>query len=167
MLIELLVFDISTKKTRYGNGIRRISTLAFEMKFYPQYTADLKNFFCHILASNNMVLNNKTIRFVAYGLLQYTTSDLYRSQIIKEKNYFHNIIIISLSDIDSNTMYHELIAELPTILIIKFIEEYFLTQSIEALILTTTQLFKLNWKLITLLKKERFQIFSPSQILTQ
>ena len=114
-----------------------------------------------------MVLNNKIIHFVAYGLLQYTTSDLYRSQIIKEKNYFHNIIIISLSDIDSNTMYHELIAELPTILIIKFIEEYFLTQSIEALILTTTQLFKLNWKLITLLKKERFQIFSPSQILTQ
>ena len=137
------------------------------MKFYPQYTADSKNFFCHILASNNMILNNKTIRFVAYGLLQYTTSDLYRSQIIKEKNYFHNIIIISLSDIDSNTMYYELITELPTILIIKFIEEYFLTQSIEALILITTQLFKLNWKLITLLKKERFQIFSPSQILTQ
>ena len=51
--------------------------------------------------------NNDTIHFVAYGLHQYTISELYRMKILKQINFLHNIAVILIVNIDSDIIYNQ------------------------------------------------------------
>ena len=80
--IQLPAFDLSTKKIGFGNGKRRVTTTAFEVKCHPDDALILKHLFCRLSTSDDKALSNNHIHFVAYGLPQYTSSEFYRSQII-------------------------------------------------------------------------------------
>ena len=77
--IQLPAFDISMKRVGYGNGKRRVSIMAFEVKCHPDNAAILKRLLFRASASDDKPPNNDNIHFVAYGLPQYTTSELYRT----------------------------------------------------------------------------------------
>ena len=76
-----------------------------------------------------MLLNNNTIHFVAYGLPQNTSSNLYRSQIIRQNTFLHNINVIPIVDIDPDTMYNEIYPKISTLNLIKGLEEKKFTHS--------------------------------------
>ena len=77
--IQLPTLDLSTKKIGFGNGKRRVTTTAFEVKCHPGDAVILKRLFCRLSRSDDKVPSNNHIHFVAYSLPQYTSSDLYRS----------------------------------------------------------------------------------------
>ena len=132
--IQLPVFDILSKKESYGNGTRRVFTSAFE---------GLKGILCHLSASDEMVSNNKNINFIAYDRPQYSSSELYRSQIIKRIFFLHNTAITPLMDIDYDNMYSNIIPKLSIILLIKkSIKETHLTHSSGKWLFTTTKKLK-------------------------
>ena len=60
------------KRLGYGNGKRRMSTMAFEIKCHPDNATILKRLLCRVSASDNKLLNNDDIHFLAYALPQYT-----------------------------------------------------------------------------------------------
>ena len=106
--IKLLAFDISMKRVGYGNGRRRVSTMAFEVKCHPDNASILKRLLCRASGSDDKPPNNDNIHFVAYELPQYISSELYRTQILKENNFLHNIAVITIVNIDPDVMYNEL-----------------------------------------------------------
>ena len=77
--IQLPAFDISMERVGCGNGKRRVSTMAFEVKCHPDNEAILKRLLCRASASDDKLPNNDNINFVAYELPQYTPSELYRT----------------------------------------------------------------------------------------
>ena len=99
--IQLLAFDLSTKKIEFGNGKRRVTVTTFKFKYHPNDALILKSLFCRLSASDDKVPSNNHIHFVVYGLPQYTSSELYRSQIIKQNTFLHNIAVIPIVN-----MYH-------------------------------------------------------------
>ena len=110
--VQLPAFNLSTKKLGIGYGKRRVTTTAFEVKCYPDDASILKRLFCRLSTSDDKSPSNNHIHFVVYGLPQYTSSELYRSQIIKQNTFLHNIAVIPIVNIDSDTMYDGLYQKL-------------------------------------------------------
>ena len=96
------------KRVGYGNGKRRMPTMAFEIKYHPDNSTILKRLLCRVSASDDELLNNDNIHFVAYDLPEYTSSELYRTQILKQNNFLHNISVIPIVNIDPDVIYNEL-----------------------------------------------------------
>ena len=96
------------KRVGYGNGNRRVSTMAFEVKCHRDNASILKRLLSRASASDDKPPNNDNIHFVAYGLPQYTSSELYRTQILKKNNLLYNISVIPIVNIDSDVMYNDL-----------------------------------------------------------
>ena len=71
-----------------------LSTMAFEVKCHLDNASIMKRLLCRPCASDDTPPNNDNIHFVAYYLPQYTSSELYRTQILKQNNFFHNITIV-------------------------------------------------------------------------
>ena len=76
-------FITATKKRAY--------ITAFEVKCHSDNAALLKFIICKTTANDNMFTGNDIIHFVVYELLQDTSSDLYRSQIINHNSFLHNL----------------------------------------------------------------------------
>ena len=137
--IQLSAFDLSTKKIGFGNGKIRVTTTAFEVKCHPDDAVILKRLFCRLSASDDKVPSNNHIHFVAYGLPQYTSSDLYRSQIIKQNTFLHNIAVIPIVNIESDVMYAGLYQKLLSQPSITGIEETHLTHTNGKWLIVTTK----------------------------
>ena len=114
---------IYLQQISYGNGKRRVSTTSFEVKYYPDNTAILKRLLYRATARDTMLLNNNTIHFVVYGLPQNTSSNLYRSQIIRQNTFLYNINVVPIVNIDPDTMYNEIYPKISTLNLIKGLEE--------------------------------------------
>ena len=82
--------------------------MAFEVKYHPDNATILKFLLWRASTSDDMHPNNDNNHFVAYSLPQYTTSELYNTQIQKQNNFLHNIAVIPVVNVDSETMYNEL-----------------------------------------------------------
>ena len=103
----------------------------FRGKCYPDNTTILKRLLCRISASDDMPPNNDTIHFVAYGLHQYTISELYRMKILKQINFLHNIAVILIVNIDSDIIYNQSHYKLLSSISIKGIKKTHLIHSKE------------------------------------
>ena len=66
--IQLPVFDLFTKKIGYGNGKRKVTITAFEVKYYPNDVLILQHIFFRLPASDDKVPSNNHIHFAAYSL---------------------------------------------------------------------------------------------------
>lgn len=119
--VQFPAFNISMKRVGYGNGKRRVSIMTFEVKFHHDNATILKRLLCRASTSNEKPLNNDNIHFVAYGLPQYTSSELYRTQILTKNNLLYNISVISIINIDSDVIYNDLHYKLLTSPSITFI----------------------------------------------
>ena len=106
-----------------------LSTMAFEVKCHLDNASIMKRLLCRPCASDDTPPNNDNIHFVAYDLPQYTSSELYRTQILKQNNFLHNIAVIPIVNIDPDVMYNELHYKLLTSPSITGIEETYLTHS--------------------------------------
>ena len=131
------------KRVGYGNGRRRVSTMAFEVKCHPDNASILKRLLCRASGSDDKPPNNDNIHFVAYELPQYISSELYRTQILKENNFLHNIAVITIVNIDPDVMYNELHYKLLTSPSITGIEETHLTHSKGKWLIVTIKKMKL------------------------
>ena len=96
--------------------------MIFEVKCHPDNATILKRLLCRVSVSNAMPPNNDNIHFVAYGLPQYTSSELYRTQILKQNDFLHNIAVIPIVNIDPDIMYNDLHCTLLSSTSIKGIE---------------------------------------------
>ena len=132
--IQLSAFDLSTKKIGFGNGKIRVTTTAFEVKCHPDDAVILKRLFCRLSASDDKVPSNNHIHFVAYGLPQY-----YCSQIIKQNTFLHNIAVIPIVNIESDTIYNGLYQKLLSQPSITGIEETHLTHTSGKWLIVTTK----------------------------
>ena len=89
-----------------------------------------------------MVPNNKNTHFVPYGIPQYSSSELFRSQIIKQNPFLHNIAIIPLMNIDYDNMYSQILPQISNNPSIKSIEETHTIRSNGKWFLITTKKLK-------------------------
>ena len=112
--IQLPAFDISMKRMGYGNGKRRVLTMAFEVKCHPDNESILKRLLYRASTSDDKPPNNDNIHFLVYRLPQYTSSELYRTQILKQNSFLRNIAIIPIVNIDPDVMYNDLHYKLVT-----------------------------------------------------
>ena len=131
------------KRVGYGNGKRRGSTMVFEVKFHPDNATILKRLLCRASASDDKPPNNDNIHFEVYGLPQYTSSEIYRKQILKQNNFLHNIAVIPIVNIDPDVMYNDLHYKLLTSPSITGIEKPHLTHSKGKWLIVTTKKMKL------------------------
>ena len=130
------------KRVGYGNGKSRVSTMAFEVKFHPDNASILKRLLCRASASDDKPPNNNNIDFVAYGLPQYTSSKLYRTQILDKNNFLHNMAVIPIVKIDPDVMYNDLYYKLLTSPSITIIEETHHTHPKGKWLIVTTKKMK-------------------------
>ena len=63
--IHLPIFNLSTKNIHYGNGKRRVSTTAFEVKCHPNNAALLKRILFKATTNDTMLPGSNNIHFVA------------------------------------------------------------------------------------------------------
>ena len=146
------------KKIGNGDGKRRVTTIAFEVNVYPDKTRILKRLLCRASASDDMPPNDDNIHLVAYSLTQYTTSELYRTQILKQNNFLHNIAAIPIVNIDPDTMYNEVNHKLVSSTSIKGIEKTHPTHSRGKLLIVTTE------KIKSASQQEIYQIINAGEI---
>ena len=137
--IQLSAFDLSTKNIGFGNGKRRVTTTAFEVKCHPDDALILKRLICRLSASDDKVQSNNYIHFVAYDLPQHPSSEFYCSQIIKQNTFLNNIAVISIIDTDSDTLYDGLCQQLLSQPSITGIEETHLTHTSGKWLIITTK----------------------------
>ena len=101
--------------------------MAFEVKFNPDNASILKRLLCRASASDDKPPHNDNILFVAYGLPQYTSSKLYITQVLKQNNFLHNIVVTPIVNIDPDVMYNDVHYILLTYPSITGIEETHIT----------------------------------------
>ena len=100
------------RRTSYGNGDKRISTIAFKVRRHPDNSTILKSILSRISSDDNIPLSEETIHFVPYGLIQHSSPECYHHQIIMHNTFLHKLAIIIIFNIDSEIMYSELLPSL-------------------------------------------------------
>ena len=113
--------------------------MAFEVKSNPNNATILRQLLCRLSASYDKPPNNDNIHFVAYSYPQNISSELYKTQILKQNNFLHNITLILSVNIDPDVIYSELHYTLITSMSITGIEETYLTHSKGKWLIVTTK----------------------------
>ena len=111
----------------------------FEVKCNPDNVTILKRLPCRASASDGKPPNNDNIHFVAYVLPRYAFSEIYRTQILKQNNFLHNIAVIPIVNIDPDVVYNELHYTLLISPSITGIEKTLLTYSKGKWLIVTTK----------------------------
>ena len=96
----------------FGNGDKRISTIAFEVRCHPDNSTIFKTILSRISSDDKTPSSEEIIHFVPYGLIQYSLPECYLHQIIIHNNFLHKLAIIIIFNIDSESMYSELLPSL-------------------------------------------------------
>ena len=110
--IVFLVFDLHIRRISFGNSDKLISTIAFEVRCHPDNTSILKTILSRISSDDKPPSFEETVHFVPYGLIQHSSLECYRHQIIMNNNFLHKVAIIIIFNIDSEIMYSELLSSL-------------------------------------------------------
>ena len=127
-------FDLHMRRISFGNGNKRISTIAFEVRCHPDNASILKTLLSRISS------DDKTP--VSYGLIQYFSPECYRHQIIMNNNFLHKVAIIIIFNNDSKIMYSEILPSLKQDTRFKGIERIHSTDSDGKWIIITTKASK-------------------------
>ena len=87
---EILIpaFDIHHKTVGNGNGVNKISTTAFDIRCNPK-----ESFLLKALMTRCSEDSNNEFTYIPYGLLQMTTAETYRRQIIVQNNFIASMAI--------------------------------------------------------------------------
>ena len=85
-------FDLSTKRIGFSNGSNRVTTIAYEIKYYPIHSTLLKSLLIKTSVLDSIQQSDSNVRFIPRGLIQsidtttvkkpnYPTKQLFRSNI--------------------------------------------------------------------------------------
>ena len=135
-------YDLHMRSISFGNGDTRISTIVFEVRCHPDNVSILKIILSRISSDDKDPSSEETIHFVPYGLIQYSSPECYRHQIIMNNNFPHKVAIIIIFNIDSEIMYFELLSSLKQDPRFKGIERTHSTDSDGKWIIITTKTSK-------------------------
>ena len=102
--------------------------MAFEDKCHPDHAKKLKTLLTRS-SLNTDQKNYDNIPFVPYGLAQVAGEQVYKQKIVKQNVFQHNLAIIPVHNIDSDTMYSEIIPMSRKIGPIKGFEPTFLSDA--------------------------------------
>ena len=81
-------FDLHMRKISFDNCDKRISTIAFEVRCHPNNCTNLKTILSRISSDDKATPSDKTVDFVPYRLVQYSSPAFYRHQIIMHNNFY-------------------------------------------------------------------------------
>ena len=87
-------YDLHMRRISFENGDKRISTIAFEVRCHPENASILKTIFSCISSDDKTPSSEETVHFVPYGLIQYSSPECYRHQIIMNNNFLHKVAIV-------------------------------------------------------------------------
>ena len=135
-------YDLHMRRISFGNGDKSISTIAFEVRCHPDNASILKTILSRISSDDKTPSSEETVHFIPYGLIQYSSPDCYRHQIIMNNNFLHKVAIIIIFNIDSEIMYSELLPSLKQDPRFKGIERTHSTDSDGKWIIITTKASK-------------------------
>ena len=107
-----IVFPAFDLHIRFRKGDKRISTIAFEVRCHPDNASILKTLLSRISSDDKTPSSEETVHFAPYGLIQYSSPECYRHQIIMNNNFLHKVAIIIIFNIDSEIMHSELLPSL-------------------------------------------------------
>ena len=87
-------YDLHMRIISFGNGDKRISTIAFEVRCHPDNTSILKTVLSRISSDDKTPSFEENVHFITYGLIQYSSPECYRHQIIMNNNFLHKLAIV-------------------------------------------------------------------------
>ena len=137
-----LVFDLYMRRISFGNGDKRISTIAFEVRCHTDNASILKTILTRISSNTNIPSSKETVHFAPYELIQYSSPEYYRYQITMNNNFLHKVANIIIFNIDSKIMNSELLPSLKQDPRLKGIERTRSTDSERKWIIITTKTSK-------------------------
>ena len=93
--IVLPAFDLHNKEVGHGNGMQRVTTIAYEIRTSPVNAAVLKNLLCKISmdASNDL-------KFIPYGLISVAGKDTMKHIIMQQNKFIEEMAIVVIQGID-------------------------------------------------------------------
>ena len=92
-------FDLSTKKTEFGNGSNRVITIAYEIKYYPAHSTLLKSLLIKSSVLDPIQQYDFNIHFVPHGLIQCL-----KKQITHQSRFLFQTGIVPIFNILEETM---------------------------------------------------------------
>ena len=102
--LVLPAFNIFSSIVSYVNEKLHVKITSFEVNYHPDH-AKILNTLLTRSPLNTDQNNYDNIQFVQYGVIQVTGEQVYKQQIVKKNTFLHNLTIISVHNIDSDTMY--------------------------------------------------------------
>ena len=133
-------FDLSIKKVGLGNSPHRVTTIAYEVKWYLNHSALLKVLLTRASVLDKTPPSDSTIHFISYGLINVSHSNTVKHQIIQQNQFIYNTTIIPINNIDEDVMYSGLKEKLENLPSVTNIEKKYLSStSGKWLVITTKQ----------------------------
>ena len=106
--LELPGFDLSNSTVSYGNRKFRVKMIVFKVKCHPEHAHILTN----LLIQSSHKLDQEDyneLQFVPYGLAQVAGEQVYKQQFVNQNAFLQNLVIIPVNNINSDTIYSEII----------------------------------------------------------
>ena len=137
--ISFPAFDLSTKIVGFGNSLRRVTTIVYEVKYHFDHSALLKVLLTRASVLDKNPPSDSTIHFIPYGLINISDSNTVKDQIIQQNQIIHNATIIPIHNIDEDTRYFGLKYKLENIPSITNIEKTYLSSTSGKWLVITTK----------------------------
>ena len=93
--IVLPAFDLHNKEVGHGNGMQRVTTIAYEIRTSPVNAAVLKNLLCKI----SMDTSND-LKFIPYGQISVAGKGTMKHIIMQQNKFIEEMAIVTIQGID-------------------------------------------------------------------
>ena len=103
--IVFSAFNLKMYTISFWNGDKRISTISFDVRYHPDNSIILKTVISRISPNDKTSTYDDHVYFVSYSLIQYSSPECYRHQIIRYNKFYHLLAIIIIYNIDTNIIH--------------------------------------------------------------
>ena len=102
-IITFPAFDLSTKRIGFGNGTKRVITVAYEVKCHPTHSTILKSLLIKASVLDPLPPSDTNIHFIPRGLIQSTDATTVKNQLTPQNRFLAQTGIIPIFNINEES----------------------------------------------------------------
>ena len=139
--IIISTVDLLTKTDKLRIDSSRVSTIAYEIKYYPTNTKLFKILLSRVFTPDNTAPSDHHIHLIPHRLIQTTDETMIRNQILKNNEFYNRTTILPIYT--RELMHIELLQNLMDLLSITGIKSIYLSEKEDKWTILTTKKIKI------------------------